>query len=275
MADERARHFRRLRRLRRSARRWSVLAGGLGGAAAILTPYQGLGLPDAFWAAAAGGSLALTYWRWSDLRALAARPAPPPPDPVAAAEQTRARIVAAVERLPAGRGALAEVRRQRARHALRGSAAVGAWDRLDRAAQTMAGLADRLTGPVEAAVLEAAVAERSLRDLAHRVASVEKAVALAPAETRAGLQMSHRGLLAQLGDGVAAYEALVAAAAGYVAEDGTEGREHGAVSRLTEAGDLLRGFAAGLAELRQPRMATETGSDTADAPAAFTAWIRK
>ncbi|RQX21270.1 hypothetical protein DLJ57_26800 [Micromonospora chalcea] len=31
MADERARHFRRLRRLRNSARRWSVLAGGLGG----------------------------------------------------------------------------------------------------------------------------------------------------------------------------------------------------------------------------------------------------
>ncbi|MGW5673216.1 phage shock envelope stress response protein PspM, partial [Micromonospora sp. NPDC003776] len=54
MADERARHFRRLRRLRRSARRWSVLAGGLGGAAAVLTPYAGLGLPDAAWAGAAG-----------------------------------------------------------------------------------------------------------------------------------------------------------------------------------------------------------------------------
>jgi hypothetical protein len=275
MADERARYFRRLRRLRRSARRWSVLAGGLGGAAAILTPYQGLGLPDAFWAAAAGGSFALTYWRWSDLRALAARPAPPAPDPVASAEQARARLVAAVERFPAGRTALAEVRRNRARLALRGSAGLGAWDRLDRAAMTMAGLADRMTGPADPAVLEAAVAERSLRDLAHRVASVEKAVALAPPAARPGLEASHRVLCQQLDEGVAAYESLVAAAASYVAEDGTAGREHPSVSRLTEAGDLLRGFAAGLAELRQPVVVTDTGSDTAEAPAAFTAWIRK
>lgn len=77
MADERTRYFRRLSRLRRSARRWSVTAGGLGGAAAILTPYAGLGLPDAAWAGAAGGSVVLALWRWADLRILAARPAPP------------------------------------------------------------------------------------------------------------------------------------------------------------------------------------------------------
>uniref|UniRef100_UPI00157BE7A3 S8 family serine peptidase n=1 Tax=Micromonospora maritima TaxID=986711 RepID=UPI00157BE7A3 len=56
MVDERARHFRRLRRLRGSARRWSVLAGGLGGAAAVLTPYAGLGLADAAWAGGADGA---------------------------------------------------------------------------------------------------------------------------------------------------------------------------------------------------------------------------
>jgi hypothetical protein len=256
MADERARYFRRLHRLRRSARRWSVLAGGLGGAAVILTPYQGIGLPDAIWAALAGGSVAVAGWRWTDLRALAARPAPPTPDPAAAARRTRARLVAAVERLPAGRGAVSEVRRQRARLALRGTAAAGPWDRLDRAVLAMAGLADRLTGPADPAVLEAAVAERSLRDLAHRVASVERATRLSsggpasPDGSAEALRASHRTLLGQLDAGVRAYEGLVTAAAGYVAEDGAPDREHPTVARLTEAGDLLRGFAIGLAELR-------------------------
>jgi hypothetical protein len=252
VADQRARYFRRLRRLRGSARRWSVLAGGLGGAAAILTPYAGLGLPDAAWAAAAGGSIALAAWRWADLRVLAARPAPPPPDPALTAEQTRARLVAAVERLPAGRGALAEVRRQRARMALRGSAASGPWARLDRAALTLTGLAGRLTGPADPVVLEAAVAERSLRDLADRVASVEKALRFADGESRTSLKAAHQTLATQLDGGVTAYERLVAAAAGYVAEDGRTADEHHSVSRLTEATDLLRGIAAGLAELRPP-----------------------
>ena len=249
MADLRARHHRRLRRLRRSARWWSVWAGGLGGAAAVLTPYHGLGLPDAAWAAAAGGSVALAIWRWSDLRALAAQPVPPAPEPMTA-EQARARLVAAVERLPVGREALAEVRRQRARIALRGSAAAGPSARLERASAAMGGLAGRLTGPADPAVLEAAVAERSLRDLAHRVASVERALRFAPDDARAELDTAHRTLLAQLDGGVSAYERLVAAAAGYVAEDGRDGDEHSAVSRLTEATDLLRGVAVGLAELR-------------------------
>ncbi|MEE6261094.1 phage shock envelope stress response protein PspM [Plantactinospora sonchi] len=250
MADPRTRHLRRLRGLRRAVRRWSVLAGGLTGAAAILTPYQGLGLPDAVWAAAAGGSVMLTTWRWSDLRALAAQPVPPPPEPVTA-EQARARLVSAVERLPAGRQALAEVRRQRVRIALRGTAAAEAWARLDRAAVTMGGLTGRLSGPAASAALEAAVAERSLRDLADRVASVERALRLAPADTRDGLEDAHRNLLGQLDHGVSAYERLVAAAAGYVAEDGWEDHGHSAASRLTEATDLLRGVASGLAELRR------------------------
>ncbi|MEV4757602.1 hypothetical protein AB0J86_21160 [Micromonospora sp. NPDC049559] len=253
MADPRARHFRRLRKLRRSARRWSVLAGGLGGAAAVLTPYAGLGLPDALWAGAAGASTALALWRWSDLRALAARPAPPPPDPARSAERTRARLVNAVESLPAGKEAVAEVRRQRARFALRGTAAAGPWTRLDKASLTLAGLANRLTGPADPAVLEAAVAEHSLRDLAERVASVERGLRLAPPDSRAPLEQAHGSLVAQLDQGVAAYEQLVAAAAGYVAEDGQgHGGEHPAVSRLTDATELLHGIATGLAELRAP-----------------------
>ncbi|MGK5444926.1 phage shock envelope stress response protein PspM [Micromonospora sp. URMC 105] len=250
MADERARHFRRLRRLRSSARRWSVLAGGLGGAAAVLTPYAGLGLPDAAWAGAAGSAVALAAWRWVDLRALAARPAPPALDPAEAAARSRARLVAAVERLPVGPGVLAEVRRVRSRLALRGTTAGPAWARLDRAALTLAGMAPRLTGLAEPAVLEAAAADRSLRDLAGRVASVERALKLAPPEARSRLGEAHRTLVGQLDSGVAAYEGLVVAAAGYVAEDARPSTEHPAASRLTEATDLLHGVASALAELR-------------------------
>ncbi|HEX5541996.1 MAG TPA: hypothetical protein VFX60_10630 [Micromonospora sp.] len=250
MAAERARYFRRLRRLRRSARRWSVLAGALGGATAILTPYAGVGLPDAFWAAAAGGSGVLAVWRWSDLRALAAQPVPAASDPELAAKQARARLVAVVRRLPGGREVLQAARRQRDRTLLQGSAAADPWQRLDRAAVTLAGLAERLTGPAAPALLEAAGAERSLRELSHRVAGVEKALRLAPDDSRSHLEELHRGLTEQLAGGVAAYERLVAAAAAYVAEDIHAMTEEIDVSRLTAASDMLRGIATGLAELR-------------------------
>ncbi|MFJ6197155.1 hypothetical protein [Micromonospora sp. NPDC092111] len=250
MADERARHFRRLSRLRRSARRWSVLAGGLSGAAAVLTPYAGLGLPDAAWAGAAGSAVALAAWRWIDLRALAARPAPPALDPAEAAARSRARLIAAVERLPVGPGVLAEARRLRSRLALRGTTAAESWARLDRAALTLAGMAPRLTGLAEPAVLEAAAADRSLRDLAGRTASVERALRLAPGEARPRLAEAHRALLDQLHSGVTAYEGLVVAAAGYVAEDARPDTADPAASRLLEATDLLHGVASALAELR-------------------------
>ncbi|NJP31707.1 phage shock envelope stress response protein PspM [Micromonospora thermarum] len=250
MADERTRYFRRLGRLRRSARRWSVLAGGLGGAAAVLTPYAGLGLPDAAWAAGAGGAVALAAWRWIDLRALAARPAPPPLDPAEAAARSRARLVAAVERLPVGPGVLAEVRRMRSRVALRGTSAAEPFARLDRAALTFAGMTTRLTGLAQPAVAEAAAADRSLRDLAARVASVERALRLAPPDARPPLAEAHAALGAQLASGVAAYERLVVAAASYVAENARPGTEHPAAARLTEATDLLHGVASALAELR-------------------------
>jgi len=258
--DERARHFRRLRRLRRSARRWSVLAGGLGGAAAVLTPYAGLGLPDAAWAGAAGSAIAVAAWRWADHRALAAVPAPPALDPAEAAARSRARLVAAVERLPVGSDVLAEVRRVRSRLALRGTSAGQAWARLDRAALTLAGMSGRLTGLAEPAVQEAAAADRSLRDLAHRLAGVERARKLAPPEARDSLAEAHTALAAQLESGVAAYERLVVAAAGYVAEDARPSSEHPAAARLTEATDLLHGVASALAELRtfDPPLRTRT-----------------
>jgi hypothetical protein len=246
--DERTRYFRRLGRLRRSARRWSVVGGGLTAAAAVLTPYAGIGLPDAVWAASAGASIALAWWRWSDHRALAAIPAPPAPPPGLPGQ----RLMAAVERFPAGRTVLQEVRRHKDRYALRGSVVTQAWDRLDTAAQTLHGLAGRLTGPGEAAVLEAAVAEPWLRDLGQRVASVERALPLSPPDHRPGLEAAHANLAGQFTEGVTAYECLVAAAAGYVAEDGHPvTAQHPGISGLVEATDRLRGIAEGLSELRR------------------------
>lgn len=250
MADERARYFRRLRKLHGSARRWSVLGGGLAAAAAVLTPYAGIGLADAAWAAAAGASIALAGWRWSDHKALAAQPAPPAPPPPVPGQ----RLVALAERFPAGRTALEEMRRQKARFALRGSVVARPWDRLDRATMTLTGLAGRLTGPGEVVVLEAAVAEQWLRDLGQRVASVERALPLAPPDQRPALQDAHTVLMGQFEDGVGAYERLVSAAAGYVAEEGRPVTDqHPTFARLTEATDLLRGVAEGLNELRAHR----------------------
>jgi hypothetical protein len=248
--DDRSKYFRRLRRLRNSARRWSVMGGGLVAATAVLTPYSGIGIADAIWAGAAGSSVALAWWRWSDHRALAAIPPPPAPDPALAGQ----RLTAAIERFPAGRTMLNEMRRQKDRYALRGSAVAQAWDRLDRASITLTALAGRLTGPGEAAVLEAAVAEQWLRDLGQRVASVERAIPITPPDQRATIEQSHASLADQFTDGVDAYERLVAAAASYVAEDGhpiSEGR-HPALAGLVDATDRMRGLAEGLAELKRP-----------------------
>src|SRR2546429_75837 len=160
--DARTRYFRQVRRLRRSARRWSVLAGTLGGASAILVPYHGLGAPDAIWAALTGGTAALTYWRWNDLRELDAQPPPGPGCPAP-------------------------------------------------------------------------------------TAAVERALRLTPGES--GLEQAHGELLGHFTAGVTAYEGLVGAAAGYVAVDGRATADTSSVSRLTEATDLLRGIADGLAEM--------------------------
>src|SRR5947209_3466113 len=246
MADERTRYFRRLRRLRRSARRWSVAAGTFAGATAVLVPYGGLGWPDAIWAALTGGTAALTFWRWSDLRELADQPAPPPAPGQIGGPLVRTRFEALVAKLPAGRTALTELRRMEARSRIRGSSVLPAWTRLDRAAQTLAGLSGRLTGSADGALLEAATAERTLREIGERTAAVERALAMPGADEP--LRAAHGELLGRFTEGVEAYEGLVAAAAGYVAQDGRV-TDQGSVLRLTEATAQLRATADGLAEM--------------------------
>lgn len=257
--DERGKYFRRLKRLRGSARRWSVLGGGLTAAAAVLVPYSGIGLADAAWAAGAGASVVLARWRWRDYRELESQPAP-------AQTLPGPRFAAALERTEVGRTVLNEVRRQKNRYALRGSVIAQAWDRLDRASATMAGLAGRLDGAGETAALEAATAEQWLRDLGQRVASVERAIPLGQPAQR--LEQSHAGLAEQFVEGVEAFEDLVAAAASYVAEDGhpVADARHPAYFGLVEAAERLRGIADGLAELRD-QTARFTSAPPRQAPA--------
>lgn len=246
MADPRTRHLARVRRLRHSARSWTIAASGLFGATAVLLPYQGVGVPDAAWAAAAGGSAAIAFWRWADFRALAAEPVPEALDPAVRAARTRARLQSMVERVPIGRTALGEIRRVQHLSKLRGSAAAVAGMRLDRASRSLAALGPRVDPET---TLEAAVAERALRDLAERTAAIERVLNL-PASSggpREQLTAAHAEMVSHLGDGVATYEGFVTAAASVVAESGLLG-EPSARGRLTETSDRLRGVAEALAE---------------------------
>lgn len=244
-----------------------MLTGGLACAAAVLAPYQGLGLPDAIWAGLAGGSAALTWWRWSDLRALRQLPLPPT-DPYSRRGDAWLSWAA---KLPVGREAVAELMRYQAKGRIRGSAAAPAWKRLDTAVAALAGLAPRLAGaggptagrrghirpdgdpgsgphPVTGVLGEAAAAEQALRDLGERIAAVERAMGLAG--TGDQVQQAHARLLEQFTEGVEAYERMVGAVAAYVAQDSGGSGDPAAVGRLREAADLLTGLAAGLAELR-------------------------
>jgi hypothetical protein len=244
MVDERVRYGRKLRRLRRGARRWSVLAGMLGAATAVLAPYAGLSVIDAVWAAAAGGSAVVAAWRWADYRAMAAQPVPTPNYP----DRGRTRVESLLAGLPAGQQVISALRRQVDRHRLRGSGVAPAWHRLDRAAAVLDGLPLRQGTPAADAVLEAIAAEPGLRSLAKRAAAVERG--LPYAGSRESVDQSLSALVAQFELGVSAYEDLVGAAVTCAAEADRTTMDLAAMTRLTESTDLLRGIAMGFAELR-------------------------
>lgn len=261
MQDERTRHLRRVRRLRGAVRRWTVLAGGLAGAGAVLVPYQGIGALDAVWVGLAGVSAVTAGWRWSDARALAAQPVPDPPDPTLAGD----RWLGVLAQVPGGYQLSESIRRQRTRSALRGSAATDAWERLDRSSRTMRTLAERLRGddamePAASLSLdrsdasplqEAARVERELRELTNRVASLEEALRSAPAEAQPPLRQLRDDHISHLEQGVAGYEQFVVAAAGYLSESTRATAGAGPVAAgLTNATERLRGITDGLAELR-------------------------
>jgi hypothetical protein len=244
--DERTRYFRRLRRLRNAARRWTVLAAGFAGTTAVIVPYQGIGAGDAVWAGLAGASTVMAWWRFVDARQLAAQPVPDPPDPAQAGD----RLLAKVAQLPGGYPVAEAVRRHRTRAALHGSAAAGLWERLDRSARSMRELSAQIGGIDQEAVREAAGVERQLRDLVNQITSLEQASRLAPQEAQPSLQELRTLHLAQLEEGVTAYEQFVVAAAGFLSETRRMGGTRPPVGRLTEATEQLRGVTEGLADLR-------------------------
>lgn len=246
MQDERTRYFRRLRRLRSSARRWTVLAAGAAGTTAVLVPYQGIGAGDAVWAGLLGVSAMMAGWRYSDARQLARQPVPDPPDPM----QSGDRLLSAMAQLPGGFSVAEAVRRHRTRAALHGSAAAGLWERLDRSARSMRELSGRIGGVDPEAAREAVTVERQLRDLTNRIASLEQALKLAPQEAGPPLRELRAIHLAQLEEGVTAYEQFVVAAAGYLSEAGRLEAGSPPVTRLNTATDRLRGVTEGLTELR-------------------------
>lgn len=247
-ADPRSRHLRRLRRRRRSSRRWIVFAGTFGGASAVLVPYAGLGLPDAFWAAAAGGSAVLATLRWLDYRRLAALPIPEESSAVESANG----LGRLLQGHPFARALTEEWRRRQDQFPFRDSASASAWDRLLSASRAMEGLAGRLPLSASESVTEGLAAERALRDLAYRIVDVERGLAAAPVDARGSLQHARDALVAQLTEGVEAYERLVAAVAECVAE-GARSADNAAAQHLTEATDRLVGLARGLGEMRDLR----------------------
>jgi hypothetical protein len=190
-------------------------------------------------------------WRWRDFRETRALPVPEPVDPAVAAAELRRKVVSAVSSVPVGNAAIVELRRHRARLKYRGLAVAPLWHRLDRAAVTFAGLSGRLTGIAADTVGEAPAPSDAVRP---RRAGRRRGAHPAGGTGRqpSGADAAHTELMGQLSEGVEAYERLVAAAAGYIAEDGRMGAKFldPAAARLTEAADLLRGYSTGLAELR-------------------------
>lgn len=245
--DEHARYHRRLRKLKAAARRWTVLAAGLGSTTAVIVPYQGIGAWDAMWAGLTGASAVMAWWRWADLRTLAAQPAPDPPDPAAAGE----RWLSVLAQLPGGHQLAENLRRQRVRGGLRNSEAAEVWERFDRSARTMHELTGRLGGMDAEAAQEARGVERELRELTNRIVGLEEALKHAPGQARPALQELRVDHVAHLKAGVTAYEEFVVAAAGYLSESARTGEPVPAVGGLAHATDRLRGVTEGLAELRR------------------------
>jgi hypothetical protein len=241
--------LRKLRRRRRAARRWSVTAGLFGGAAAVLVPYQGLGPLDAIWAGLFGASAVLTVFRWTDYRSLAK--ALPAQQEQLALHGTAA---LALEAQTFADGIARTVRRKRGAAQFRRSAAGPAFARLERAAQALDGLAPQLAGPGREAMDDVHDSQRTLRELAERIRSVEQSMSIAPSQRRSSLADGHRSMVARLETGVTAYEDMVGAAASVIAEqsalDDVVGADSVTVHRLSEATTRLHALADGIGEMR-------------------------
>ncbi|HEV2087475.1 MAG TPA: hypothetical protein VGR21_04090 [Cryptosporangiaceae bacterium] len=247
--DPRARHLRRLRRRRSMARGAAVWAATIGGAAAVVVPYAGLGWLDVVWAGAAGGSGALAVLRWRDYRGLLAEPVPPPPAPSVPGRSLGQRVA------PLAGPTLGPLLNRPKRVAVpAASGAAPAARRLNQAARSLSPIVERLGPHAGDTARDAHGAHRALRGLAVRITAVEHTIAVSPVEAHGVLLECRDVLVTQFAEGVQAYERLVVSAAECVAAT-ARGGDMLAVRRLNEASDALAGLAQGLAEMTEQNTA--------------------
>ena len=241
---------RRLRKRLRSARRWSVTAGTFGGIAAVMIPLHGLGALDAVWAAAFGGSAILAGFRWSDYRYLA-KSNPKDSDELrvggTSALALEAQTIA---------GALAgKLRQGRVGAQFRRSAAGPPFSRLESATLTLDDMAPHVPPMASEALTEGRSSLRTLRTLAHRIRSLEKAMSMSSPPRRQALEHSHQQMVSQLHSGVEAFEEMVGSVAQVLAEqsalEGSMSSQDVRMVRLHESTQKLHGFAEGISQMRE------------------------
>ena len=125
-----------------------------------------------------------------------------------------------------------------------------AMERLAERQRVLAGLLDHLGPAADETRRVAADAAVALRAHATRLTAVDRARRGVAADVRAGLDTAIGVLLRQLHDGLAGYEALVAAAADAVcASASLHFADPVLARRLADATDALAGLAAGLREV--------------------------
>lgn len=252
-AKARKRAVRRLRSRLSSAKFWTVLSGATVAGSAFFLPVGGVAGSDGVWVVAAGFSTALATVRWLDYRRLA-RAMP--------AERDALELHGPPGLRQEARGILGEaaltLRRGRMRSQFRRSAALGPYQRLERASVTAEQLAQRLQGNPEAvaALAGAAKAGPELFGLALTVRDVEQAIAIASGPRQATLRADRDSLVERLEAGVSAYEDMVAAAgeclAGSVSlrEALAANESDATLETLTDAADRLRAAGDAAGEIR-------------------------
>lgn len=253
--DAKARKYavRRLGARLSSARFWTVISGATLAGSGFFVPFDGLTGSDGVWIVCAGFSTALAVVRWADYRRLA-RALPAERDslelhgPAGLRQEARGVVGEAAEAL----------RRSRMRKQFRRSAALGHYQRLERASVTAEQFADRLQGNPEATVAlsGAAKAGPELFQLALTVKDVEQAIRIAPVEKKAALTADRDRLLERLEAGVNAYEDMVSAAgeclAGSVGlrEALAANAADSTLETLTDAADRLRAAGDAASDIR-------------------------
>jgi hypothetical protein len=219
------RHERRKRWTRRSLAARCVATAGLAWVTMHVDPTPGIDLGEVFWGSTtvvAGAGAAGAGRRLWQLERNPPSVAPPRP----------ARAARAAPLPPVG------------------SAARGPLQRLAERERVLADLLAHLGPAAEDPRLVAAGAAAALRTHGARMAAVEAARHGAAPASRAGLDTALAVLARQLDDGVAGYDALVAAAAAAVAASATlQAGDPVLAQRLTDATDALAGLAQGLREV--------------------------